>query len=75
MKRSQKRDFYRIFVRAITLWKHFCSTKNKKVEKVPKRSVPSDLGDTTRKCEIQNFSTISNREFPKTKKAQKVTKK
>ena len=30
MKKSQKHDFYRIFVRAITLWKHFCSTKNKK---------------------------------------------
>ena len=30
MKKSPKHDFYRIFVRAITLWKHFCSTKNRK---------------------------------------------
>ena len=33
------------------------------------------MGDTTRKCEIQNFSTISNREFPKTKKNTKSDKK
>ena len=30
MKKSPKHDFYRIFVRAITLWKHFCSTKKQK---------------------------------------------
>ena len=30
MEKTQNRDFYRIFVRAITLWKHFCSTKNTK---------------------------------------------
>ena len=28
-KKVEKTWFYRIFVRAITLWKYFCSTKNK----------------------------------------------
>ena len=33
-KKTQNHDFYRIFVRAITLWKHFCSTKKLKTVNV-----------------------------------------
>ena len=33
-KKLKKHDFYRIFVRAITLWKHFCSTKKQNKGKI-----------------------------------------